>query len=405
MMNRKEIIFCSILRDSLSEEEFSAIGAMSSSDWSSIYEIARHNNLLALLYYKLKSHKISLPADWEETLRDSYLACSRKDIQRHKQLCELIKIFNDNRIDHILLKGSHLAEKIYIHSLLRPMCDIDILVKDEDIDRAYNLLLSKGYAEKYEEGDLKIVKDVFVNHYPALVRPNWLPVEIHRYLFENIELKNLPMIWARARETDIDGNLTKIMSIKDILLYMAIHGLKYNTSKLGIHFLYDLHVILSNCDIDWNLVVELLREDEWGNSKTLYSSLILAKEFFGTIIPEDFMERIKPSDFDCKVKDILTDLIICKDYTLNTEPYTFSYYLFYSLKKMSLKYIIKQSFFSKERIGSADKDKYKGFKMIMLQFRSLLNILFTFLELSISIYLLIIRKLKKHLEMVKRPVF
>lgn len=381
MTKRMEYIFCSILRDSLSEEEFTAICIMTSADWSSIYVIARYNNLLALLYYKLKSHKISLPAEWEEKLRDSYLACSRKDIQRHKQLCELIKTFNDNGIEHIILKGSHLAEKVYIHSLLRPMCDIDILVKDEDIEKAFTILISKGYYNDSQHGNSNIVRDVYVHHYPLLEKNGSFPVELHRYLFESNKLKNLDLVWLRVHEVSIGGKISKVMTNEDLLIYVALHGLKEHTQKLGINFVYDLHTIISAGNINWTAVAELIKDGDWGNSKTLYSSLIIAKHFFHTDIPSDFLTNIRPVDFNQNIQTTIEELILNRQTHSQTEAYTFSYYLFHALKNMSFKNIARQSFFSPEQISSEARSRYKGWRIIVLYLRSVSSIFATFIKI------------------------
>lgn len=331
-------------------------------------------------------HRINLPLKTEESLRSSYLASSRSDIQRHKQLCELIRVFNDNGIEHIPLKGSHLAEKVYSNSVLRTMCDIDILVRKEDIERAFNLLVAQGYSDGSRHGSSKIVKDVFVHHYPILTKKNSLPVELHRYLFENNDLKNIDLIWYRAQKSSIGSVTSKLMTSEDMLIYIALHGLKYHTQKLGIKFLYDMHTIICSGYINWKSIAELIKHNDWGNSKTLYSVLVIVKKYFHTDIPEGFMDTIRPIDFNQNIQTSIEELIWERRAHNQLEAYTFSYYLFHALKNMSLKNIVRQSLFSPEQISSENKMNHRGWRIYELYFRSFLAILAAFIRTIYQVF-------------------
>jgi hypothetical protein len=380
-MDRAQNNFCLMLRDNLSEACKQDIEKMPVDEWNSICEIATDNNLLPLLYYKLKNHKISIPLQIENSLRNDYLGYSGKDLKRRSQLCELIKIFNEHGIDHILLKGSHLAEKVYANSVLRPMCDIDILVRQEDIEKAFELLINERYYDGSRHGSSKIVKDVYIHHYPALLKGNCFPVELHRYLFEDNYLKNIALVRRRAQAVSIGGMASKVMALEDLLIYIAIHGLKYHTQKLGINFLYDLHVIIYSGNINWDVVAELIKDNDWGNSKTLYSALIMAKTYFHTDIPDEFLAGIKPAGFNQNIQTSIEELIWHRQPYNQVEAYTFSFHLFHALRKMSLKCIVRQSLFSPGQIAPELKSRYKGWMITALYFQSIISIFTTFLKI------------------------
>lgn len=373
--------FCLILRNNLSAACKHNIGKMSAEEWAYICEIASDNNLLPLLYYSLKGHKISMPQPIENSLRNEYLGYSGKDLKRGNQLRQLIKLFNEHGIDHILLKGSHLAEKVYPNSALRMMCDIDICVKNEDIENAFKLLLDAGYYDGSGHSKSNIVKDVYVHHYPVLLKDNLFPVELHRYLFETNDLENINLIWRRAQEVKIDGMPSKVMAIEDLLIYTALHGLKYHTHKLGVNFLYDLKVIIDLETVDWKVVSRLVKDNDWGNSKTLYSALVMVKQYFHAEIPADFLSGIRPEGFSQRIQTSIEELILYRQIHNQIEAYTFSFHLFHALRKMSVKHIFRQLLFSPEKISSEVRSKHKDWRIATLYFQSDMLVFAAFMKI------------------------
>ena len=53
---------------------------------------------------------------------------------------KISEVFNKNKIEFVLLKGSYLTNFIYENRSLRPINDIDILVSSKDFNKAEDLL-------------------------------------------------------------------------------------------------------------------------------------------------------------------------------------------------------------------------------------------------------------------------
>lgn len=305
MINKTENILCSILNDSLSEQERLDITRMSSEDWTSIYKMARQNNLLPLLYYKLDFHKITLPIAFKTTLRTSYMVFEVRDMRRKRQLLELIKIFNDHGIDHILLKGSHLAEKIYHNPLFRYMCDIDVLIRKPDFYLAYDTLKKHGYASSvpdYHDTELLALN----KHYPELVREGDLAVELHWNIHSQYDCKNIDNIWIRAENTVLGDQKTKILSPEDLLVHLCVHKGCDNNFISSLLLLNDIKEILLNSKIDMDKLYKIASSiDDWHNTKCLFSALYLCEKLLKVNIPEGFLEKIKPADFNEYYEELL----------------------------------------------------------------------------------------------------
>lgn len=304
-MTKTENILCCILRDSLSEQDISAIESMSSKEWSHIYELSQHNNIQPLLYHKIKYHNINLPREFEAIIRYDYLDFSQQDMKRKSQLTELIKIFNDHDIEHILLKGSHLAEKVYHNSVLRPMCDIDILIRKVDFIFIYETLKEHGYvSSKPDNYNTELI--ALNKHYPGLLKEGCLPVELHWDVHRQYDYKNIEKIWTRT-ENAFQGNLkTKILSPEELLIHICVHKGCDDNFLSSVLLLNDIKEILSNLKIDWEKLKEFtFSKDEWNNTKCVFSALYLCKKLLNVKVPESFLKNIRPNDFDKRYEELL----------------------------------------------------------------------------------------------------
>jgi len=284
---------------------------MSVADWRLIYEIGCANHLPALLFYKLKEHRIVFPAEMETMLRTDYLRFSGNDLRRKAQLHEMIQLFNARGIDHILLKGSHLAEKFYSNSALRPMCDIDVLIEPSDFNKAYELLVEAGYiSSKPNNHDSQSGSN---KHFPTLLKEGGLAIELHWNINSQSNDHNMEPLWSRA-ETMTIGNLkTKILSPEDLLLHLSFHRGYDHLFASSLMLLNDIKEICSRSAVDWTKLLSLATSaDEWGNTKCLFSALYLCHMLLGVNIPERVLTQIKPDDFDKTHEQLLIDQLFCR---------------------------------------------------------------------------------------------
>ncbi len=130
-------------------------------------------------------------------------------------LINLCDLFEKNKITHIPLKGSVL-KSLYPEPWLRTSCDIDILIKPEDLQKATNLLNEKGYQYQYKSA-----------HDILFVSENGVNVELH---FDTIEKENsvgnsddiLTNIWNYASPKE-KGRYEYILSEEMFIFYHIAH--------------------------------------------------------------------------------------------------------------------------------------------------------------------------------------
>ncbi len=95
----------------------------------------------------------------------------------YRELAQVVRACNDAGVPVILLKGAHLAEAVYGNIALRPMVDVDLLVKQADLMRVHDILIGQGYALA-EKSDAACS---VVRHMPPFTKDGVPRIEIHYY--------------------------------------------------------------------------------------------------------------------------------------------------------------------------------------------------------------------------------
>jgi len=108
-------------------------------------DLIKYHRLDSIFYSEVQKQKIELPIKLIEQLKQIN---KRNKIRMLKMTSELIKIhqlFTDNNIDYISLKGPALSQQLYDDSTIRNSRDLDILVKEKDLDKVNLVLSNIGY--------------------------------------------------------------------------------------------------------------------------------------------------------------------------------------------------------------------------------------------------------------------
>ncbi len=152
--------------------------------WEVVCQAACDFGLAPLLYSTLRPliKDIGLPAGAERRLREIYLNSAARNMRLYSELSKVLRSLKGADIPVIPLKGAYLAEVIYGDTALRPMNDIDLMVRQEDFRKTIELLTNKGYRA---EGNAK-PEDVFSvqQHYPPLTSRNGFSIEVHWTLIQ-----------------------------------------------------------------------------------------------------------------------------------------------------------------------------------------------------------------------------
>ncbi len=269
------------------------------SDWEGVIQRSMRHVVAPLLYHRLKilSPRTNIPVGIVQRLREIYLHNAAKNMQLYTELSKLLRILKDDGIPVIVLKGAYLAEVVYDNIALRPMCDIDLLVKKVDLSRVEKRLLEMGYSPLrriWIEEECALRK-----HLPPFTKAGAVPFEIHWTLVGPTNPFNIDVsgLWKRARTASIASVNVLVLSPEDLLLLLCLHASFIHVFP-PLYFLCDISETIRHYkdEMDWNQVQ--LHARQWGVDKCVYLTLRLTRDLLGAVVPDELLRRFQPVDLD-----------------------------------------------------------------------------------------------------------
>ena len=181
------------------------------------------------------------------------------------QICQL---FEDEKIAFMPLKGSVLRD-FYREPYMRTSGDIDILVKEEDINKAKNALCEKlGYTVKEENK----VHDI------SLYTPDGVHIELHFNILEQTENidKVLDKVWDYTEESQ---SFKKSMTPEYFMFHHIAHMYyHFVNGGCGVRPFVDLYVLRENLNFSERHLKALC--DECDITKFYYTIMELCDIWF-----------------------------------------------------------------------------------------------------------------------------
>jgi hypothetical protein len=294
------LLYCLGLKEG--KNPLAEFGQLSEENWMAIIERAKPHDILPLLYYQLTqiNKDIQIPASIMSLLRHYYYQHSLENTQVFYDLSNILKETNNNNIPIIVLKGAALAELIYPKIALRPMCDLDLFVKSEDIRRFQELLLKLGW-DCLQSG--KIV-DNYIPRNNALgyIKDNFA-IDLHP------KIKELPNLnpWINAVPIEIGSNNALVLGPDDLILYHCIHLYKHINNDIFAELIkfYDIILVLRKYEgkINWDYIIQKSYENHCEH--ILHCILSFIKTDLGEDVPTDVLDRLKSDKFTIQIGELV----------------------------------------------------------------------------------------------------
>jgi hypothetical protein len=228
------------------------------SAWTSDHlHVVRAENLGPWLYVSLKDHAgVGLDSEILTGLRQDYRGSAMRFMHREAALRPILAALNGAGIPVICLKGAYLGRFVYKDPALRPMLDLDVLVRDDHFEQCGRELERLGYRlmvdlDPEEERLLKLPR-VYGSSGPA---PEY--IDLHRCIraMNYYELRS-DIVWDNAVESSLYGCRVFYLSPELNLIYLALHNLKH---RGDLRDWVDIVLLLRTLIPDWDRLVALGR--------------------------------------------------------------------------------------------------------------------------------------------------
>jgi hypothetical protein len=251
-------------------------------NWEFISEAAHSHKIMGLLYHNLKglSNRSFIPAPAMKDLKKTYHETVARNMFNLAELKTILGAFRRSGLEAIALKGAALMGTVYTDIGLRPMIDIDLLVKEDELEAADRVMTDLGYSAA---DGLKPKQWYRENHFhlpPYRHTQKPVIVEVHWHVTEN-SCGDIGKWWKRAVSKDIMGYPILVPSPEDMLIHLSVH--------LFHHGYNNGFVLRSMCDIfetlhyygheiDWKLLQHEIAEQRI--EKQVHSMLQLTRRFY-----------------------------------------------------------------------------------------------------------------------------
>lgn len=279
-------------------------------DWNRFVSLVHHHRVGGLLSHWIKELELesSLPRRVWRALCDisDSIAAAWDD---HRDILKgILMKCNESGIEVILLKGGQLGHTDYPHFSLRPIEDIDILVRKSDRSETIKLMLERGLnlygtnqtCDKFfmsrssRDRKERVRKPVFFEVHSNLQTP----IRLNRAF--NIDMDEL---WKGVQEKDIDGFPFLQLSPLDNLLYLGAHFGHHDFSRLIWGYDIALLIRRHGGEIDWEKLDDICRSMSIRGS--LYYSLRLCQQLFPLPMRKKVLKNLSPSWWRGKVGHFL----------------------------------------------------------------------------------------------------
>ncbi len=316
MTNEDKILcfFAQLDLDDHDKEELQKLLA-SPPDWQIIYASAIRNGLLPILHQKTKRFPEFFPKDFCcKTAKFAF----RNSAHNLLLTSELVKISSRFKTDSILLlsfKGPLLSMLLYGDIGQRSFGDIDILITENDILLAYEIMLSLHYTPELQLSPKRLLQ--YVVHEDNLSfrnTTNNVIVELHwdlagAYIARPLLLQDLKTI---PDQFTISGCALMGLANEYLLVYLCVHGAKHKWERM--EWIRSVAVLLENeKNINWESTLQFSELIQCRRMMLL--GLLLSRDLFNSKLPQDISQKI---NYDKRLYPLKKD--VTKGLFINSIP-------------------------------------------------------------------------------------
>lgn len=265
-------------------------------NWVRFKDILSYHDIAPFAYLALKDLSSLISKDVIDVLAATYYHSLKRICYLEDQFLNIYETFENKNILLVPIKGVALLEDLYAACPIRPSVDIDILIKEEDVDKAVSAMEELGFKKELEGLKEAYWKDkqyhfVFIqkgrDKFPLIVELHW-DLDYPRKTG-----KLLPQKFNRLRNFQINKRQIKLLSVEDTFFALALHQRRFGNA-LSLKDVCDMAILLNkySSSFDWDYVLKESKRSR--NCSVIYFALSQIQFLFElNLAPEEVWNDLK----------------------------------------------------------------------------------------------------------------
>lgn len=277
-------------------------------DWEKIAVVSIAVGLAPLLHWQLTHTDLNLPSMARAKLAVLRKAHAKRNQEIADQLAEILAAYARQKIEVLVLKGALLASTVYAHPSLRPMNDIDLLFREEDMVQAEAVLEELGYFGKHKDPDqgpgvVKHLSTYRRNGNEGATPNPYLSTTADRMVEPHVSLEEAwfglrvdvtPGVWDRAVPLVLHDQPAFRLSTVDMLIHLAVHATFHVIMGSSVFLqLYDIGQVINTWteEIKWPDLFH--RTQQVKAQPFVYAGFYWAKSLYSASVPKTWLAALE----------------------------------------------------------------------------------------------------------------
>lgn len=263
-------------------------------DWDYlIYQTFYHGTAPLLFRNLSRIGAGTIPEATLNQLRGAVSFIARWNLSATGELLKLLRLFGESGIRALPLKGPVLGLVAYGDLSLRSFGDLDILMPREDILKAKDVLLQRGYQPALQLNDSEERAYLQTHHdYQFSRSGDEVAIELQWGVTQWSFAFPLDFdeIWQNRGRISLAGSVVPTISTEELLLMLCVHGTKHRWERLKwVCDIAELIVTYRHA-IAWDRLMDQARA--LGGERMLLIGFFLAHDLLSTAPPNHILKRI-----------------------------------------------------------------------------------------------------------------
>lgn len=261
-------------------------------DWTVVLDLAWYHGVGPLLYRTLSTFCSDLvPTEALTQLCRRTQACGLLNRLLAQELVILCEGFEERGVPVMPIKGATLAIAAYGDLALRDFNDMDLLVPEDSILEAQDVLLAMGYERLGCSSDPGKRAQEDGPYYVFSKKQTLFRVDL-QYVMTHPQFVfrlDRPEFWQCRRPVALTNKVVQGLAPEDLLIVLCVHGSKHAWEELK--WVCDVAELLrSHQHLDWDRI--FLNASSWRCRRLVHMGLSLARLLLDAPLPEAVLARL-----------------------------------------------------------------------------------------------------------------